>query len=149
VQQLPVFVMAGMTAECECSALRREGRVSQADLVHLSPCSPSTRYAPPLSMHSARPLSTSTLFAASSLAFSLPSLRRTCLPLISTSPSIPHRRPITVLSGAIWTPMDVMKARLQKGNEGTSATKLLKKIWREEGYKGVWRGYWLSNLVFV
>lgn len=45
--------------------------------------------------------------------------------------------------------MDVMKARLQKGNEGTSATKLLKKIWREEGYKGVWRGYWLSNLVFV
>nr|CRX78999.1 hypothetical protein ls5930a1_00070 [Leucosporidium scottii] len=53
------------------------------------------------------------------------------------------------LSGAIWTPMDVMKARLQKGNEGTSATKLLKKIWREEGYKGVWRGYWLSNLVFV
>lgn len=45
--------------------------------------------------------------------------------------------------------MDVMKARLQKGNEGTSATRLLQKIWREEGYRGVWRGYWLSNAIFI
>ena len=43
--------------------------------------------------------------------------------------------------------MDVLKARLQKGGEGTSATRLLRKIWREEGHKGVWRGYWLSKHV--
>lgn len=56
-----------------------------------------------------------------------------------------------VASGALWTPMDVMKARLQRGNEGgtTSATALLKKIWKEEGYRGVWRGYWVSMVVFV
>lgn len=48
---------------------------------------------------------------------------------------------------AVSQPMDVLKARLQKGGEGTSATRLLRKIWREEGHKGVWRGYWLSECI--
>jgi len=52
-----------------------------------------------------------------------------------------------VWSGLAAQPMDVLKARLQKGGEGTSATRLLRKIWREEGHKGVWRGYWLSKHV--
>ncbi|SCV70950.1 BQ2448_3712 [Microbotryum intermedium] len=73
-------------------------------------------------------------------------------------PTVLQQMPVFMLSGlaaefasgAIWTPMDVMKARLQKGGEGTtSASKLLRKIWKEEGYRGVFRGYWLSNAIFV
>ncbi|KAI5476901.1 mitochondrial carrier protein [Pseudohyphozyma bogoriensis] len=47
-------------------------------------------------------------------------------------------------------PVFVMKARLQKGNEGTtSAVTLMRKIWAEEGYKGVFRGYWMSMAIFI
>lgn len=36
--------------------------------------------------------------------------------------------------------MDVMKSRLQKGEDGTnSARVLIRKIWKEEGYRGVFR----------
>ncbi|GAA5839394.1 hypothetical protein JCM3766R1_004822 [Sporobolomyces carnicolor] len=53
-------------------------------------------------------------------------------------------------SGAIWTPLDVLKSRLQKGNEGTtSALTLSRKIIREEGVKGLFRGYMLGNFLYV
>lgn len=56
----------------------------------------------------------------------------------------------TVASGAIWTPLDVLKSRLQKGNEGTtSALTLSRKIIREEGVKGLFRGYMLGNFLYV
>jgi hypothetical protein len=36
--------------------------------------------------------------------------------------------------------MDVVKSRLQRGEDGTnSARVLLGRIWREEGYRGVFR----------
>lgn len=35
--------------------------------------------------------------------------------------------------------MEVVKSRLQRGGDGTSATALLKRIWRDEGYRGVFR----------
>lgn len=36
--------------------------------------------------------------------------------------------------------MDVVKSRLQKGEDGTnSARVLLNRIWKEEGYRGVFR----------
>jgi hypothetical protein len=36
--------------------------------------------------------------------------------------------------------MDVVKSRLQKGEDGTnSARVLLSRIWKEEGYRGVFR----------
>lgn len=36
--------------------------------------------------------------------------------------------------------MDVVKSRLQKGEDGTnSARVLLGRIWKEEGYRGVFR----------
>jgi len=42
-----------------------------------------------------------------------------------------------------------MKSRLQKGEDGTSSARtLLTKIWKEEGYKGVFRGYWMSIAVW-
>jgi hypothetical protein len=63
--------------------------------------------------------------------------------------------------------MDVIKSRLQKGEDGTnSARVLLSKIWKEEGYRGVFRvsavanymslgnsltflqGYWMSIAVW-
>jgi hypothetical protein len=56
-----------------------------------------------------------------------------------------------IASGAIWTPLDVLKSRLQKGesgNESRSAIRLLKKIVHEEGVKGVFRGYLVSMVVF-
>lgn len=46
------------------------------------------------------------------------------------------------------TPMEVTKSRLQKGNEGTSGIKLLKKIARTEGVRGIWRGYTVSLAVY-
>ncbi|GAA5882268.1 hypothetical protein JCM16303_002312 [Sporobolomyces ruberrimus] len=52
-------------------------------------------------------------------------------------------------SGAIWTPLDVLKSRLQKGNEGTSAIALSRKIIAEEGVKGLFRGYMLGNFLYV
>ena len=45
--------------------------------------------------------------------------------------------------------MDVLKQRLQTGREQTkSATTLIRKIWAEEGYRGVWRGYFFSLAQF-
>jgi hypothetical protein len=35
---------------------------------------------------------------------------------------------------SIWTPLDVLKSRLQTGREGTSAVALTKKIIRDEGW---------------
>ncbi|GAA5986042.1 hypothetical protein JCM11641_005536 [Rhodosporidiobolus odoratus] len=52
-------------------------------------------------------------------------------------------------SGAIWTPLDVLKSRLQKGDEGTSAVQLVRKIVREEGWKGLQRGYWVGTAIFI
>ncbi|KAK4057798.1 hypothetical protein OIO90_001017 [Microbotryomycetes sp. JL221] len=54
-----------------------------------------------------------------------------------------------LVSGGIWTPMDVLKSRLQHGSEGTSAMKLVGKILKEEGLKGFYKGYWLGNAIFV
>lgn len=81
-----------------------------------------------------------------------------------SKPSLLQQIPIFVSSGMIaeatsgglWTILDVLKGRQQKanrsipGNEASmSASKLLAKIWREEGAAGVWRGYFVSMVVFV
>ncbi|BGP47427.1 hypothetical protein JCM10450v2_003279 [Rhodotorula kratochvilovae] len=52
-------------------------------------------------------------------------------------------------SGAIWTPLDVLKSRLQTGREGTSAIALTRKILHEEGAIGLMKGYWLGTFIFV
>jgi len=62
-----------------------------------------------------------------------------------------HRAPVYLLSGLtaeivsgiIWTPMDVAKSRLQKGAEdastGRSTVRLLKGVWTRESGRGVCR----------
>ncbi|BGO98744.1 SNc domain-containing protein [Rhodotorula toruloides] len=52
-------------------------------------------------------------------------------------------------SGAIWTPLDVLKSRLQTGREGTSAIALTRKIIKNEGWMGLMRGYWMGTAIFV
>lgn len=56
---------------------------------------------------------------------------------------------LAVASGAIWTPLDVLKSRLQTGREGTSAVALTRKILHEEGAIGLMKGYWLGTAIFV
>jgi len=72
-------------------------------------------------------------------------------------PTLPAQLPLIasaalaaeLASGLIWTPMDVLKQRLQTGRESTkSAPTLIKRIWKEEGYRGVWRGYFFSLAQF-
>lgn len=45
-----------------------------------------------------------------------------------------------MISGVIWTPMDVAKSRLQRGRDGyTTARSLLADVWQREGYLGLFR----------
>ncbi|ORY53238.1 mitochondrial carrier [Rhizoclosmatium globosum] len=57
------------------------------------------------------------------------------------------------LSGFLWTPMEVMKSKLQvetTATGGTSATMdLAKRIYREEGMRGFFRGYFITLGVFI
>ncbi|KAJ3063444.1 hypothetical protein HDU98_000767 [Podochytrium sp. JEL0797] len=55
-------------------------------------------------------------------------------------------------SGVIWTPMEVMKSKLQveTAEVTTNATvELAKKIYREEGMRGFFRGYFVTLSVFI
>ncbi|KAM0746545.1 mitochondrial carrier [Meredithblackwellia eburnea MCA 4105] len=75
----------------------------------------------------------------------------------SKTPTLMQQIPVFLLagtaaeitSGLFWTPLEVLKSRLQKGEKETSTVKLLAKIWREEGYRGVWRGYWVSMAIYI
>lgn len=62
---------------------------------------------------------------------------------------IAHLACLAVASGAIWTPLDVLKSRLQTGREGTSAVALTRKIIKNEGWMGLMRGYWMGTAIFV
>lgn len=68
------------------------------------------------------------------------------LPLACNAATMPHS---AVASGAIWTPLDVLKSRLQTGREGTSAIALTKRIIRDEGWMGLMRGYWVGTAIFM
>lgn len=62
-----------------------------------------------------------------------------------------------ILSGAaaelassfIWTPMEVVKGRMQISQSGMSTFDVLKSIHGSEGFKGFFRGYWMGIAVFV
>lgn len=53
-----------------------------------------------------------------------------------------------VAAGTLFTPMEVMKNRLQTA-QGESGRSLAKTIWRDEGLRGFFRGYWMGLAVFV
>ncbi|KAI9342826.1 mitochondrial carrier domain-containing protein [Obelidium mucronatum] len=57
------------------------------------------------------------------------------------------------VSGAFWTPMEVMKSKLQvetsRISKRNATLDLAKKIYREEGMRGFFRGYFVTLGVFV
>ncbi|KAJ3091070.1 hypothetical protein HK102_001796 [Quaeritorhiza haematococci] len=54
------------------------------------------------------------------------------------------------ISGAFWTPMEVLKNKLQVAvTNNTTTFQLAKSIYRNEGLRGFFRGYWLSLGVFI
>lgn len=54
------------------------------------------------------------------------------------------------ISGLIFTPMEVIKQKLQVDASCTlNAKKLFKDIYANNGVKGFYRGYWLTQLVFI
>ncbi|KAI8144891.1 mitochondrial carrier domain-containing protein [Fennellomyces sp. T-0311] len=55
-----------------------------------------------------------------------------------------------VMAGLFFTPMEVMKNQLQTQSDGSrSAGSLATRIWRTEGIRGFFRGYWMGLAVFV
>ncbi|ORE01404.1 mitochondrial carrier [Rhizopus microsporus var. microsporus] len=53
-----------------------------------------------------------------------------------------------VVAGALFTPMEVMKNRLQTQQKDSTIT-LAKTIAKTEGFRGFFRGYWMGMAVFV
>ena len=56
-----------------------------------------------------------------------------------------------VVSGALWTPMEVIKARqiVSKSTMHQNPIQLAADIYRHEGLRGLYRGYYLTLAVFV
>jgi len=54
-----------------------------------------------------------------------------------------------MLSGAFWTPMEVLKTKLQVGGTSASPLKVLSRVMTTQGIFGLYRGYWLSLATFM
>lgn len=56
-----------------------------------------------------------------------------------------------VVSSLLWTPLEVIKARLQisKSVEDGRLMGNLRSIWRGEGYRGFYRGYGLGLAIYI
>ncbi|GMH35839.1 hypothetical protein BSKO_03707 [Bryopsis sp. KO-2023] len=55
-----------------------------------------------------------------------------------------------LLGGLVFTPMDVIKERCQAGGDGKSTPSLkVRSLIRELGWRGLMRGYWVSNAMWV
>jgi solute carrier family 25 (mitochondrial iron transporter), member 28/37 len=56
-----------------------------------------------------------------------------------------------ITSSFIWTPMEVLKGRMQikEGQTSGSTYQLVKQIYRNEGVRGYFRGYWMGIAVFL
>uniref|UniRef100_A0A060T6A7 ARAD1B10318p n=1 Tax=Blastobotrys adeninivorans TaxID=409370 RepID=A0A060T6A7_BLAAD len=52
-------------------------------------------------------------------------------------------------SSSIWTPLEVIKGRMQILNSSSSTWQLMGHIYRNEGFKGFYRGYWMGIAVFL
>jgi hypothetical protein len=52
-------------------------------------------------------------------------------------------------SSFIWTPMEVVKGRMQISASGITTFQLLKEIKQTEGMRGFFRGYWMGIVVFL
>lgn len=54
-----------------------------------------------------------------------------------------------VAAGVLFTPMEVLKNRLQTQKSQTDNKTLVGKIFRTEGIRGFYKGYWMGLVVFV
>lgn len=54
-----------------------------------------------------------------------------------------------LLSCSIWTPLDVLKGRMQLAPSGYKTMDLIKDIYHNEGMRGFFRGYWMGLAVFL
>lgn len=54
-----------------------------------------------------------------------------------------------LFSSTIWTPLEVLKGRMQLAPSGYRTADLVRKIYKEEGVRGFFRGYWMSLGVFL
>lgn len=54
-----------------------------------------------------------------------------------------------IASSFIWTPMEVVKGRMQISSSGIGTFALMKEIKQNEGIKGFFRGYWMGIVVFL
>ncbi|KAI8643466.1 mitochondrial carrier domain-containing protein, partial [Parasitella parasitica] len=57
-----------------------------------------------------------------------------------------------ISAGIFFTPMEVIKSRLQiltDADRGTTTISLIKDVAREEGFSGFYRGYWITVAVFL
>lgn len=55
-----------------------------------------------------------------------------------------------IASSVIWTPMEVVKGRMQiLESSGRNTFWLMKDIYKKEGVKGFFRGYWMGIAVFL
>ncbi|CAJ0752223.1 4652_t:CDS:2 [Entrophospora sp. SA101] len=56
-----------------------------------------------------------------------------------------------IVSGAFWTPMEVLKSKLQiqDSTSGSNTLSMIKRIVRIDGVLGFFRGYWMSLYVYV
>lgn len=54
-----------------------------------------------------------------------------------------------IASSVIWTPMEVVKGRMQISSSGVGTFELIRDIKRNEGIKGFFRGYWMGLVVFL
>ncbi|KAJ3119827.1 hypothetical protein HK098_005105 [Nowakowskiella sp. JEL0407] len=53
------------------------------------------------------------------------------------------------ISAVFWTPMEVIKARLQTSNSSVSTASMIRSIYNAEGIAGFYRGYFLGIAVYV
>ncbi|KAJ3319583.1 hypothetical protein HDV06_006231 [Boothiomyces sp. JEL0866] len=52
-------------------------------------------------------------------------------------------------SGLLFTPMEVMKQKMQVNKKSIGTFSMAKSIYQDFGIRGFFRGYWLSQVVFV
>lgn len=54
-----------------------------------------------------------------------------------------------VAAGMLFTPMEVLKNRLQTQSKNTNTVSLISSVYKNEGIRGFFRGYWMGLIVFV
>ncbi|RKP16813.1 mitochondrial carrier, partial [Rozella allomycis CSF55] len=54
-----------------------------------------------------------------------------------------------IVSGLLWTPMDVIKQHMQVQAKSSSTMSVIQGVWQRNGLKGFFKGYGISLIVYV